>query len=94
MPGQVCDVLLLATLTEAEGDSKRARDLLLNMGAGLEPGIIIFSCHLANRLGIGTEHAERQRRALTLRATDPEGFNGTRMALHAVREEVARRGWE
>jgi hypothetical protein len=64
------------------------------MGAGLEPGIIIFSRHLANRLGIATEHAERQRRALTYRASDPEGFNGTRMASDAVRSELARRGWD
>ena len=95
MPGQVSDsVLLFAALTEAEGDSERARHLLEHMGAGLEPGIIIFSRHLANRLGIGTEHAERQRRALTYRASDTEGFNGTRMASDAVRSELARRGWD
>ena len=42
MPGHFCDsALLLAALSHAEGDDDRARDLLRDMGAGLEPGIIL-----------------------------------------------------
>jgi hypothetical protein len=95
VPGQVCDsVLLLATLTDAEGDQPRSRDLLLKMGAGLEPGIRVFSKHLAHRLGIGNHHNKLQQQALTYQADTPEGYNGTLMASQALRAELARRGWE
>jgi predicted ATPase len=94
MLGQFCDsVLLLAALAHAEGDDDRARHLLLNMGAGLEPGIIIYSRHLAAELGAGGEHAARQRAALTYADDSPEGYNGTRTAATAVRAELTRRGW-
>ena len=63
------------------------------MGAGLEPGIIIYSRHLADQLGIAAEHTERQRQALTYLDNSPEGYNGTRMAAAAVRAELTRRGW-
>jgi predicted ATPase/class 3 adenylate cyclase len=93
MPGQVCDsALLLATLAQAEGDADRARDLLRHMGGGFEPGVILYSRHLAERLGIGAEHADRQQRALTYRSTSAQGLNGTRLAATAVRAELARRG--
>jgi hypothetical protein len=94
MPGQVCDsTLLLAALARAEGDDDRARHLLRHMGTGLEPGVSIYSRHLADRLGIGTELAELQRRALTYDAMSRQGPNGTRLALTAGRAEIARRGW-
>ncbi len=95
MPGQVCDaVVLLAALTDAEGDGRRSLELLRQMGAGLEPGIRIFSTHLAHRFGVGSEHVELQQRALDYEVDSPEGYNGTLMASQAVRGELARRGWD
>jgi hypothetical protein len=95
MPGQVCDlVVLLAALADAEGDGRLSCELLRQMGAGLEPGIRIFSTHLAHRLGVGSEHVELQKLALTFRADSPAGYNGTVMASRAVRAELARRGCE
>jgi predicted ATPase/class 3 adenylate cyclase len=95
MPGEVCDsAFLLAALAQAEGEDDHARDLLRQMGAGLEPGVILYSRHLAERLGIGAEHADRQRRALTYPSTSAQGLIGTRLATTAVRAELARRGWD
>jgi hypothetical protein len=95
VPGQVCDsVVVLAALSDREGDQRRSCELLRRMGAGLEPGIRIFSQLLARRLGIGTEHEELQRLALTYGTDSQEGYNGTVLASQAVRAELARRGWE
>jgi hypothetical protein len=66
MPMQVCDsVALLAALTHAEGDVERTRELLCRMGAGLDPGIIILSRHLAQRCesGPSTRPCRRRRSA-------------------------------
>jgi hypothetical protein len=100
MPGQVpiatsvCDtVVLLAALAKAEGDHTRAADLLRHMGAGLEPGVIVMSRHLAEQLGFTDEHVELQEQARTYTALDPQGLNGTRMAADALRAELIRRGW-
>ncbi len=92
----VCDsVVLLAALAHAEGDDSEAANLLRQMGAGLEPGVILMSRHLAEQLGFAYEHADlQQQRALTYSATDPQGFNGTRIAADAVRAELTRRSWE
>ena len=95
MPGQVCDsVALLAALTDAEGEAEQTCGLLCHMGAGLDPGFIMLSRHLARRRGVSIEHAEMQDRALAYREDSPQGYNGTRMASDAVRDELARRGWE
>ena len=65
----------------------------MQMGAGLEPGIIIYSRALAAQLGIADEHAQRQQLAITYQDASVEGFNGTRVATAAVSAELTRRGW-
>ena len=94
MIGEVCDsALLLAAYAEAEGSQDVARRLLLQMGIGKEAATVIYSGHLAARLGISVQYAERQRIALTYDTSSAEGPSGTRMAAAAVRDELSRRGW-
>ena len=74
MIGEVCDsALLLAAYAEAEGSQDVARRLLLQMGIGKEAATVIYSEHLAARLGISVQYAERQRIALTYDTSSVEG---------------------
>jgi hypothetical protein len=94
LPGQACDsALLLAALAHSEGLDDVARDILGQMGMGLEPATVIYSNDLAAVLGIGAAHHVRQRQTLTFGPNSPEGPSGHRMAAAAVRGELARRGW-
>jgi hypothetical protein len=86
--------VLLAALADAEGDGSVARELVLRMGMGQEAAMIIYSNHLAAKLGIAAEHTERQRLAMGYQAGSAEGPSGSRMALAAVRKEIRRRGWD
>jgi hypothetical protein len=92
--GQACDsALLLAALARAEGDAKTATELLLQMGIGLHAATRMFSTELAARLGVAGEHADRLRQALTYDLRSEQGPTGAHMAMTAVRQELARRGW-
>jgi hypothetical protein len=94
LPGEVCDsALLLAALAHAEGDDDVCRELLLRMGMGLEPATVVYSGYLAAQVGVASEHAEQQRRALTYGVSSAEGLSGSRVAEAAVRRELTRRGW-
>jgi hypothetical protein len=93
--GEACDsALLLAALANAEGNDAIARELVLQMGMGQEPAMIVYSNHLASELGITDEHAQRQRFAMGYHSGSVEGPSGSRMAMTAVRDEIRRRGWD
>ena len=77
----------------AEGLDDVVRDLLGQMGMGLEPATVIYSNDLATVLGIAAAHHDRQRLTLTFRPNSPERPSGHRMAAAAVRQELARRVW-
>ena len=93
--GETCDsAALLAALADAEGNGSVARKLVLQMGMGQEAAMIIYSNHLAAKLGIAAEHTERRRLAMGYHAGSAEGPSGSRMATAVVRNEVRRRGWD
>ena len=95
LTGEACDsALLLAALAHAEEHDDIARGLLLHMGMGLEPATVVYSTHLAIQLGVTSEHAERQQLTLGYSSTSEQGLSGSRMAMAAVRNEFARRGWD
>lgn len=86
-------VMLLAELALAEGDHETAVDLIADMGIGRSPGTIVYSRHLARRLGVSDEHATREQAFLESVNLGERGDPGSETAMRALHDELARRGW-
>jgi hypothetical protein len=85
-------LLLLAALADAEGDTDRAKELLLGMGVGRHAATRMLSADLAARLGVASEQATMVRHVLAADGGEP-GATGATMVVAAVRRELARRDW-
>jgi predicted ATPase len=93
--GRQCNdaVMLLAELALAEDDHETAVHLLADMGVGRSPGTIVWAGDLAQRLGIPDEHATRRQEFRDPAHSAEHGVLGSRTAMRALHDELARRGW-
>ena len=84
-------MMLLAALSHHYGDDDAARRLLMKAGDGRLPGSKGFARHLARQLGIFDAYMAEV--AAIYRPDSPHGPMGAIRSLHALRAELARRGW-
>jgi predicted ATPase/class 3 adenylate cyclase len=92
--GQAGDsLLLLAALADAEGDTDRAKELLLGMGVGRHAATRMYSADLAARLGVTTEHATMVRQVLAADGSRDPAATDAAAVTAALRRELARRDW-
>ena len=65
---------------------------MLCAGVGRSPATGGFARHLATQLGIADAYAADNQ--AVNRAGNPHGTLGATRSLHALRAELARRGWD
>ena len=85
-------MVLLAALAHRDGDVDAARQFMLCAGVGRSPAMGGFARHLATQLGIAAEYAADNQ--AVMQAGNPHGALGATRSLHALRAELARRGWD
>jgi predicted ATPase len=84
-------MLVLAAFARHEGDDGAARSFLLSTGAGRMPSTRGLARYLASQLGIAKEWEADV--ATLYKPDNPHGPMGATRSLHALRAELARRGW-
>lgn len=90
--GQATDsLLLLAVLSDAEGDRPTAQELILKMGQCRHAPLMAHSHRVAQQLGVGSEYEAAQ---LSGREGDGPIRHHARADIETLRQEMARRGWD
>jgi len=84
-------LLVFAVLALAEGDAPTARELLLTSTYRRHSGLLSYSDHIADLLGVSAEYEVMSSQASTHDATWHTRHHLA--CIGAVRTEVSRRGW-
>jgi predicted ATPase/class 3 adenylate cyclase len=84
-------IYLLSALSLAEGDDRRARDLLAASHSVRTPAGFILCMHLADHFGVADQ--QRQRGLKWSTASQEQSVADRKEDMLTVRSEMARRGW-
>lgn len=86
-------LLLLAVLSNAEGDAATARELILHMGVCRHAPLIAHSLHVAEQLGVRAEFQAAQPSGRSGWADEAAIKRNAKRDIETLRQEMTRRGW-